>query len=282
ETCMARWLGPVLLGLMWGFTAVAAAAEQESTAREEGAPAGGDEEDAARLDSVVVTGEMSRYSALKSDTPIMETARSVSIETAATLNERGALELADAYLYSAGVFGEAYGFATRGDWVKVRGLDVPEYRDSLQALFGYYNNTRSHVYTLEQVEVLKGPASVLYGQGSPGGLVNVVTKRPRADLVPEVIFQYGNYDFGQVATDFGGKLNESGSLLYRVTAVYRDADTQVDHVHNDAWVFAPSLSWSPSSATNITVLANVQNTDSDTGEQFVPVVATLVAAPNGE
>ena len=56
----------------------------------------------------------------------------------------------------------------------MRGLRVPEYRDSLQALFGSYNNTRPDIYTLEQVEILKGPASVLYGQGSPGGIVNVV------------------------------------------------------------------------------------------------------------
>lgn len=261
----------VALGLVLCTMSVQAA--EEGMAPDDGA---------AQLDRVVVAGEMTRYSALKSETPIMETARSVSVETEASLRDKGALELADAYVYTAGVTGESYGFATRGDWLFVRGLDVPEYRDSLQALFGYYNNTRSHIYTLEQVEILKGPASVLYGQGSPGGIVNVVTKRPRADLRPEVVFEMGNFNHLQAATDFGGAVNESGSLLYRVTAVYRDADTQVDHVHNDAWVFAPSLTWSPSSATNITVLANVQNTDSDTGEQFVPVVGTLVPAPNGE
>ncbi|HEX7048505.1 MAG TPA: TonB-dependent siderophore receptor [Gammaproteobacteria bacterium] len=270
------------------FAANSAVAAEEETATQE-APQGegaedasSDADDPARLSGVTVTGEMSRYSALKSDTPIMETARSVSIETAATLRERGALELADAYLYSAGVFGETYGFATRGDWVKVRGLDVPEYRDSLQALFGNYNNTRPHVYTLEQVEILKGPASVLYGQGSPGGLVNVVSKRPRADLRSEVVLQLGTFDHMQLATDFGGAMNESGSLLYRVTAVYRDAGTQVDFVENDAWVFAPSVTWSPNARTNLTLLANFQESSGATGEQFVPIYGTLYPAPNGE
>ena len=77
-------------------------------------------EDVARLERVDVSGEMSRYSALKSDTPIMETARSVSIEDRQQLMDKGAINLADTYLYTAGVFGEAYGFATRGDWVQAR------------------------------------------------------------------------------------------------------------------------------------------------------------------
>ncbi|MBL4672148.1 MAG: TonB-dependent receptor plug domain-containing protein, partial [Arenicella sp.] len=126
------------------------------------------------LEEIKVVGELSLYSATKSDTPILETARSISVETADSLVDIGALELADAYTYSSGVTGEVFGFATRGDWVRVRGLDVPQYQDSLQSLFGNYNNTRSEVYTLEQVEILKGPVSVLFGQGSPGGIVNLV------------------------------------------------------------------------------------------------------------
>lgn len=266
--------------LLGAFVVMPAWGQDEATDedREETAA----EEDVAKIDRVVVTGEMTRYSALKSDTPIMETARSVTVETEERLETMGALELADAYLYSSGVFGEAYGFATRGDWVKVRGLDVPEYRDSLQALFGYYNNTRPHIYTLEQVEILKGPASVLYGQGSPGGLVNIVSKRPRADLRPEVVMQLGNFNYMQLATDFGGEMNDAGTWLYRVTAVYRDSDTQVDHVENDAWVFAPSITYSPSAATNITVLANLQESDGQTGAQFVPIRGSLVPAANGQ
>jgi iron complex outermembrane receptor protein len=239
-------------------------------------------EENAELDHLTVVGKMTRYSALKSDTPIMETARSVSIETESDIEDKGALELVDIYQYSAGVFGEVYGFATRGDWVRVRGLDVPEYRDSLQALFGNYNNARPHPYSIEQVEILKGPASVLYGQGSPGGLVNVVTKRPRIDLQPEVVFQFGTNDYMQVATDFGGALNESGSLIYRVTAVGRDADTMVDHVSNDTTLIAPSLTWSPSPMTNITVLGSAQRSRGQAGAQFVPVQGTLTPAPNGE
>lgn len=233
----------------------------------------------AVVDEIVVQGHLSRYSATKSDTPIMETARSVSIEDRQQLLDKGAINLADTYLYTAGVFGEAYGFATRGDWVKVRGLDVPEYRDSLQALFSNYNNTRPDIYTIEQVEILKGPASVLYGQGSPGGIVNVVSKTPRRDLASEVEVEYGNYDRKQVAADVGGALGEN--WLYRLVGVWRDTDTQVDHVYEDAWVFAPSLTWRPNDETNVTFLANLQATDSDTGAQFLPIYGTRLPAPDG-
>lgn len=258
---------------------VAAVAQPESASPEQ--PEETEEETAKELDRVTVFGELGLYSALKSETPIMETARSVSIETEEEIRDKGALDLADTYLYSAGVYGDTFGFATRGDWVKVRGLDTPEYRDSLQALFGNYNNTRPHVYTLEQVEILKGPASVLYGQGSAGGLVNVVSKRPRPDHQNELVLQAGNDDYGQIAADIGGELNESGTLLYRVVGVFRDSETQVDFVGNRNEVLAPSLTWTPTARTSITLLGNFEEYEGDTGAQFVPIEGTLVPAPNG-
>lgn len=235
----------------------------------------------AGVEEVLVVGQLGRYSATKSDTPILETARSVSIETALDLREKGAINVADAYLYSAGVFGERYGFATRGDWVSVRGLEVPEYRDSLQALFGNYNNTRPDIYTIEQIEVLKGPASVLYGQGSPGGIVNVVSKTPQAEPFHELLVETGSYERKQVATDLTGPVGNSDTWQYRLNAVYRDAGTQVDFVDEEALVFAPSLSWEPDESTRITALLNIQDTDSDTGSQFHQVDGTLRPAPDG-
>lgn len=234
------------------------------------------------VDEIVVEGRMSRFSATKSDTPIMETARSVSIENHRQILDRGALNLADTYLYKPGVTGETYGFATRGDWVKVRGLDVPEYRDSLQGLFSNYNNTRPDIYTIEQVEILKGPASVLYGQGSPGGLVNVVSKLPQAERRNEVAVEYGSFNRTQVGADLAGAMDNDGRWLYRLVGLYRESDTQVDYVAEDAVVFAPSITFRPSDSTDITLLANYQKTEGDTGAQFLPVVGTLLPGPNGQ
>jgi len=238
-------------------------------------------EDEESLDEIVVEARLSRYSATKSDVPILETARSVSIEGQRQILERGALNLADTYLYTPGVFGETFGFATRGDWVRVRGLDVPEYRDSLQGLFGNYNNTRPDIYTIEQVEMLKGPASVLYGRGSPGGIINVVSKVPEEEAARELMIEAGNFDRRQVGVDLTGPLNEAGTWLYRLVALYRDTGTQIEQIQEEALVFAPSLTWRPSGDTQVTLLGNYQDNDSDTGAQFLPVYGTLLPAPNG-
>lgn len=269
--------GSIALALLLGLAGARGAHAQsdDNTTDAEG------ERDIA-LEEVVVQGRMSRYSATKSDTPIMETARSVDIETHEMLIDQGALNLTDAYLYSSGVYGETYGFATRGDWVKVRGLDVPEYRDSLQALFSNYNNTRPDIYTIEQVEILKGPASVLYGRGSPGGIVNVVSKVPQAERHNELVYEYGNYDRVQLAGDFTGSIDAAGEWLYRVILVSRDTDTQVDYVGEDATVIAPSITWQPNEDTNITLLGNFQDNESRAGAQFLPIYGTLLPSPNGE
>ena len=241
----------------------------------------GQTEQEDKLEEVIVVGQLSRYSALKSDIPIMETARSVSVEDLQQLIDKGVLALDDAYTYTAGVTGETYGFATRGDWVRVRGLDVPQYQDSLQSLFGNYNNTRPDVYTLEQVEILKGPASVLFGKGSPGGIVNVVSKRPREESRHELMLEYGNNERAQIAVDSTGTIAGNNEWLYRMVALYRDAETQVDEVDDQTLVFAPSVTWRPSDLTNITMLLNYTDVDSDTAAQFLHISGTLTAAPNG-
>ncbi|RBP50654.1 TonB-dependent siderophore receptor [Arenicella xantha] len=234
------------------------------------------------LEEITVIGELSRYSATKSDTPILETARSLSVEDRQSLLDFGAVELADAYTYSAGVAGEAFGFSTRGDWVRVRGLDVPQYQDSLQSLFGNYNNTRPEVYTLEQVEILKGPASVLYGQGSPGGIVNTVSKRPNADASNELVVSFGNFNYQQIAADVNGQLDSQGHWLYRLIGLARESETQVQFVENNARVIAPSISYQPSDDTEVTLLLSYQDSKADAGAQFLPIAGTLIAAPNGE
>lgn len=259
---------PVILGATLLAISSASLAEQNGTDR--------------IMEETLVYGALSRFSALKSDTPIMETARSVSIVSQKQIIDRGALTLDDTFTYSAGVIGETFGYATRGDWLRVRGLSVPQYQDSLQSLFGNYNNTRPHIFTLEQVEILKGPASVLYGQGSPGGLVNVISKRPQADASHTLNVEYGTYDHSLLSVDSTGAVGSGSNWLYRFVGVYKDADTQIDNVDEKTTVLAPSLSWQPTDATDVTLLLNYTDTQSDTAAQFLPISGTLNPGPNGQ
>jgi len=232
-------------------------------------------------DVIVVTGALGTFGATKSSAPILETARSVSVETSYDFISRGALNLSGTLNYTSGVLGEAYGFATRGDFFTVRGLDVPEYRDNLQALFGNYNNTRPDLYTIDQVEVLKGPASVLYGQGSPGGIVNLVTKVAGPDLGQEIVASYGTHDRAELAGDFSTTLIED-TLYARFVGVVRDSDTQVDYVNDDAIALAPSITWTPGENTEITFLLNYDDRDGDAAGQFLPLTGTYYPGPNGQ
>ena len=225
-------------------------------------------------DVIVVTGQVSTFGAVKSDIPILETARSVSVITEEDFIDIGALTLDDTLGYTAGVVGDTFGFSTRGDFPRVRGLDIPEYLDNIQVLFGFYNNARSDVYTLEQVEVLKGPASVLYGSGSPGGILNTVSKQASQDaLGGEVVFDIGTNDRYQVAGDYGFDLSGDGKITGRLVGVYRDSGTQVDFVNDDAVILAPSITFE-SDRSRITALVNYTNRKSDTAHQFLPLSIT--------
>jgi iron complex outermembrane recepter protein len=230
----------------------------------------------SRQETVIVTGTTGSFGATKTETPIVETARSLSVETSDMFIDKGALRLVDTLTYVAGVTAEPYGFSTRGDFPFSRGLSIPRYRDSIQELFGSYNSTRADVYTIEQVEVLKGPASVLYGQGSPGGIVNYVSKTPLEEFGGEIAAQAGNFDHYQIAGDVTGPVAGSdGTLLYRLVGLYRDTGTQIDQIDETTTVLMPSLSWLPTSDTKFTVIGLLQDTDSDAVAQFIPVDGTL-------
>ena len=237
----------------------------------------------ADASAIVVTGTLSEFGAIKSDTPIVEVARSISIETQQDFVIKGAQSLDDALTYTAGVTAEPFGFSTRGDFVQVRGLDAPEYRDNLQYLFGFYNNTRQDLYTLEQVEVLKGPASVLYGAGAPGGILNVVTKRPHGESEGQLRVDYGSFDRKQIATDINVAIpGAEDEAQFRFVGLYRDADSQIEEVSDNKLVLAPSFTARPASGTEITILANYSDQESDTAHQFLPVTGTLLPSASGQ
>ena len=106
--------------------------------------------------------------------------------------------------------------------------------------------------------MLRGPASVLYGDTSTAGLLNLVSKRPQAEAFNEIGVQYGSFNRKQVQIDTTGKLTKDGEWLYRFIGVFRDSDTQTDYVPDDRIVLAPSLTWRPTNNTNWTVLGTYQ------------------------
>ncbi len=218
----------------------------------------------------------------KSSVSIQDTPFSIDVIDMKQASEAGAKNVQDALLYSAGVYSGQYGFDTRGDWSSIRGLSPSAYMDGIRGIYGYYNNVRPEVYTLERIEVLKGPSSVLYGQAELGGIINVVSKRPRPTAYREVEVQLGSHERKQIATDLTGPITKDGEFLYRLVALKRDSDTQVDYVNDDALVFMPSVTWKPNADTSLTAQYTHQKNDSKVSSQFLPQRGTLDPAPLGQ
>jgi iron complex outermembrane receptor protein len=130
---------------------------------------------------------------------------------------------------------------------------------------------------LEQVEVLKGPGSVLYGRLEPGGAINLVTKRPLAARAFSVEQEVGSFNTLRTAVDGTGPLTANGSILYRAMAVFQKADTFRDFGKSDRTSVTGALTWRPRAGTELIVEGGGvrQNYIADFG---VPVVGDRPAA----
>ncbi|WP_286237490.1 TonB-dependent siderophore receptor [Neptuniibacter halophilus] len=213
--------------------------------------------------------------------PLEELPYSVAIIDQSFMQDTGAKNIQDALLYTSGIYAGAFGIDTRIDSAQVRGVSPLQYLDGLRALYGSYNNVRPSAYALEQVEVLKGPSSVLYGQGSVGGIVNSVTKRPQAETQGEIWAQAGSFGRKQLAADWTGALDDEGRFLFRMVGLARKSGTQVDHVDDDELLINPSLTWLISDATKLTLMANYQKNEGGITAQFLPTQGTLIEGPKG-
>lgn len=150
--------------------------------------------------------------------------------------------------------------------------------------FGVQGNrydTTSEPFGLERAEVFRGPTSILYGENAPGGVVNLVSKRPTVDSRGEVQLSYGTHNRRQLGVDVSGPLNEGGSVLGRMVVLGRKSDTQVDHQPDDRLYLAPSLTLNFDDANALTLLGTYQR-DRTLIELGYPAAGTLLRHPNGK
>lgn len=219
--------------------------------------------------------------ATKTDTALRDTPQAITVIPRDQLVDQGALNVQDALSYAAGVRPNAYGVDNRGDFVRVRGVAPVQYRDGLRQFFSN-NNPRTDIYALERLELLRGPSSMLYGQGSTGGVLNLVSKRPLAEAQREIAVNVGNFQRKEIQADLTGPITEDGEWLYRVIAVGRDSDTQVQHAPDDRLLLAPSLTWRPSADTTLTLQGYFQKDKAGTTQSFLPWSGSVIDNPNGK
>ena len=218
----------------------------------------------------------------KTDTPILEAPRSISVATREQMADRAVQNLDDAVRYMPGVTASSYGSDSRAEWLKIRGFEPTQVLDGLPLPKGVYVMPKLETWDLERVSVLRGPASSVYGQTPPGGMLDMVSRRPEAVASHEIQAQVGSYNRKQISFDSTGPIDDAGVFEYRVSGVVRDSGTSVEHIDDKRYNLAPSLTWNIDPDTKLTFLSQFNRDDTGITSQFLPLEGTKLSTPAGE
>lgn len=214
------------------------------------------------LETVTVTGQSA---ATKTETPFVETPQSISTISQDEITEQGSRTVEEAARYTAGVFTNQYGAtSTRYDALVLRGFTSGSidntYLDGLKLLNdeGTYSILQIDPYFLENIQVVKGPSSVLYGRASPGGLVALTSKRPLFTPYHQIQVSGGTQGYRSTGFDFSNQLGDSGRVAYRLVGKAMGSDSQFDRIQNERYTLAPSLTIDMTDDTSLTLMAYLQ------------------------
>ncbi|WCK05674.1 TonB-dependent siderophore receptor [Agrobacterium tumefaciens] len=222
----------------------------------------------------------------KTDTPIEKIPQTINVVTADEVTARGAVSVTEALRYTPGINVNGFTDANQiADEITSRSFaPAPLYLDG--AYLPYAGSLGGALqidpYWLERIEVLKGPASVLYGQNQPGGIVNLVTKKPLSTPYHEVKVGYGSDNQKEVGVDFSGPVNSDQTLLYRFTGLVTGGDDQIDFTKSNRAFAAPSLSFEPTEQTSVTLYGQYQRDGGVPDYQPLPYIGTVVPGPDGK
>ncbi|MEM7061909.1 MAG: TonB-dependent receptor [Cyanobacteria bacterium P01_B01_bin.77] len=234
---------------------------------------------------LVVTGEeTSRYvvpaasTATRTDTPLDEIPQSIQVIPEEILEDQQVIRLNDALRNASGVVSNS--LDQRGQRFIIRGFSSSSVlRDGFRQTNGSSGNSGfQELANIEQIEVLKGPASILSGALEPGGAINLVTKKPLSEPFYELGLRAGNRELIEPSIDISGPLTEDGRLLYRLNALYRNEDYHRDFdVPVERFFIAPILSWAISDRTDLTV--ELEYSDETRPADFggIPIIGDRVA-----
>ncbi|MBN3961036.1 TonB-dependent siderophore receptor [Nostoc sp. NMS8] len=241
-------------GLVFGINSTAIATsppQQPQTPQDQQKPASEtpQQEPTAQQDEpieLVVTGEQDGYNvpdtstATKTDTPLRDIPQSIQVVPRQVLEDRKVRSINEAVETVSGVVDGGTNFGAPSGGRVIRGfVQTGNFRNGYRDTNDSFSLTG--IGTIEQVEVLKGPASVLFGAVEPGGIVNVITKQPLSEPYYSLGFEAGNFGYYQPSIDFSGPLNADKTVLYRFIASYQSSEGFQDFVKTDITTIAPSI-----------------------------------------
>lgn len=242
-------------------------------------------QDGITLDAVVLHSEASPVSGgtgytaattatgLKSGAPVTEVPMTVNSVTEQELVDRDPVQIEDALAYVPGIVASVWGMDDRYDQYSVRGFDLGVYglfRDGLINKAQNFTGFKIDPYMIQRIDVLKGPASVLYGSNDAAGMVNMITKRPTFAPLGEARLSYGSHDTVELGVDWGN-VNADKTLSWRLTGLTRDGANAIRNSQDDRDLLALGVTWAPTDRTSITFLAHWQK------DNLMPSVMVPVA-----
>jgi iron complex outermembrane receptor protein len=238
----------------------------------------------ASSESIVVTGMRGKQtgSGTKTDTPLMITPQSITVIDNDELRRRNALSINQALGYVAGVSTNQRGaMVTRYDQLILRGFSPGVFLDGMRLIAGPYSTPQIDFNRVDHVDVVKGPASVLYGNSTPGGLVNLTSKMPEETAFGRIEGQVGNYASLRGAVDINQPLDSEGRLLARVVGGWQKSDGLTSGTFSERYHVSPMLTFAPAPDTSLTLIATYQHAPSGGGYSGVPAYGTVLANPLG-
>lgn len=269
-----------LTGLTFAALAPAAVAAQ---------PVEGHESGVANDEIVVIaTGRSTASASTKTDTPLIENPQTITVVNRAEMDIRAVDTVSDALSYVAGVQAQPQGNDSRVDEVTVRGFGAGGFGSNNNFLDGLrlpaggqWTRPGFDPFGLQQVDVLKGPSSVLYGQTAPGGIVNLVTKKAEFEAQGEVLLQaqsFGDFDRWRMlaGADVGGALSDG--VAVRLVGLASHGETRAKDMPNSRYYLSPSVSFRLGENTSWTLLGQYQRDEGASTFQFLPMRGTLNAS----
>lgn len=211
------------------------------------------DEDSVMLPDIIVKEKKSYFipysnTADRMGTAILDTPQSIQVIPTKLLEDQNVNRISEGLRNISGI-NQTDQSGGRYDFLIIRGFETaPEYINGKR--YQRLSPPRDTA-NIEQIEVLKGPGSVLYGRGEPGGIVNIVTKKPLSDFRAMAQLKTGSHSFWRPSIDLTGPISENGDLLYRVNGAYESRESFRDHVESDRIFFAPAVSWQPTLETKL-------------------------------
>ncbi|ENC6724041.1 TonB-dependent siderophore receptor [Vibrio harveyi] len=241
------------------------------------------DEDVTQLETMTVLGETYRNTATKTSLEPEETPQAITIITKDEMDLRGVSTVSEALRYSSGVNTELRGGAvTRLDLFNIRGfINYTNFYDGLPLLFNGWNlQPQIDAAAVEQVEVFKGPTSVLYGNIPPGGMVNIIAKTPQSEPANTVSVSTGTNSLKEVNFDTTGQIGDS-NVNYRIVGMAKQRDGQAETSEDERYLIAPSFDWQATDNTLVNVNVYYQNDPSAGIYTTVPAAGSVLDNPLG-